>query len=88
VHAGRRADARLMSNYQSRLPLTAALLAEVVESGDTFAARKIHWAACEMCESGATAGAWRLLRHAGVSAQRRNAPEIVAALAEEGAFFP
>ncbi|MEP0791961.1 TnsD family transposase [Funiculus sociatus GB2-C1] len=52
-----------------RLPLTAKVLAEMVETHEEFAVRKIEWAAKGFLEENICATQWQLLRRAKISPQ-------------------
>lgn len=57
----------LLQEHLGKLPVTAATLAEAVETRETFALRRIHWATTRYLEERYYPQRWELIRYAGLA---------------------
>lgn len=64
--------------FLSRLPLTANVLASLLETTQAFQCRRVSWAAKQLKAQGLRLDAWRLMRVAGIkSTFTKNVNQLV-----------
>lgn len=76
----------LLEQHKDKLPLTFEAIAREIETRETFAVRRLGWAADYYRSKGVIPKRWELIRHAGVSRVAER-PLVQAALNDELARF-
>ena len=75
----------LLQQHLNKLPLTAEILVEFLETREEFAVRRIQWAALQYDREGTQPARWELIRRAGVD--RLKSHNVVCAAIDEAIRF-